>query len=80
METTWSWDRLLPWTFGYVPFDFYLVYLSEYFYRNTPAIFNVHAVASNVSSLLSLPSQTINLILFCSLASLHRCKIMLSSV
>ncbi|KAM0838747.1 hypothetical protein ACQ4PT_060767 [Festuca glaucescens] len=46
METTWSWDRLLPWELGYVPFDFYLVYLNEYFYRNTPTDFNVHAAVS----------------------------------
>ncbi|CAM0882213.1 unnamed protein product [Alopecurus aequalis] len=46
METTWSSERLLPWMEGYVPFDFYLVYLNEYFYRNTPKNFNVHAAAS----------------------------------
>lgn len=44
METTWSCDRLLPWKFGDVPFEFYLIYLNDYFYRNTPAI-NVRAAA-----------------------------------
>ncbi|XP_037488975.1 uncharacterized protein LOC119367600 isoform X1 [Triticum dicoccoides] len=45
MERARGWDRLIPWTPEHVLFEDYLEYLTQYFHRNAPDNFNLHAAA-----------------------------------